>query len=199
MIIGDTKGHDDMCCHYNNHSGNICQMVRDCDIHQADGDDPDYPCMMVKQQPIDDIVTAAMLVVESQETGEIGTACHSCHEILQHLVHPVFFDIATDGSKYGIFGCLPWELLHLYSLGILKYLLHAVYNYQQVPPTLKDWYSCRCNQNQDCSSDDLSDTGDGDIPTTKPTINFKKLPKLFKKPEFEKECLSSATCIMVTE
>ena len=34
MIIGDTKGHDNMCCHYNNHSGNICRMVRDCDIHQ---------------------------------------------------------------------------------------------------------------------------------------------------------------------
>ena len=85
-------------------------------IHQADGDDPDYPCTMVKQQPIDDIVTAAMLVVESRETGEIGTTRHSCHEILQHLVHPVFFDIATDGSKYGIFGCLPWELLHLCSM-----------------------------------------------------------------------------------
>ena len=130
-------------------------MVHDCDIHQADGDDPDYPCMMVKQQPIDDIVTAAMLVVESWETGETGTAHHSCHEISQHLVHPVFFDITTDGSKYGIFGCLPWELLHLYSLGILKYSLHAVYNYCQVPPTLKDWYSHRCNQNQDCSSDNL--------------------------------------------
>ena len=67
-----------MCCHYNNHSGNICQMVCDCDIHQADGDDPDYPCMMVEQQPIDDIVTAAMLVVESQDIGAIGTARHSC-------------------------------------------------------------------------------------------------------------------------
>ena len=51
--------------HYNNHSRNICRMVRDCDIHQADGDDPDYPCTMVEQQPIDNIVTAAMLVVES--------------------------------------------------------------------------------------------------------------------------------------
>ena len=129
MIFGDTKGHDNMCCQYNNHSRNICQMVRDCDIHQADGDDPDYPCMMVEQQPIDEIVTAAMLVVKSRDIGAIGPARHSCREILQHLVHPVFFDTTTDGSKYGIFGCLPWELLHLYSLGILKYLLHAVYNY----------------------------------------------------------------------
>ena len=145
-----------------------------------------YPCMMVEQQPIDEIVTVAMLVVESQDIGAIGPACHSCREISRHLVCPVFFDIATDSSKYGIFGCLPWELLHLYSLGILKYLLHAVHNYRQVPPTLKDWYSHRCNHNQDCSSDDLSDTGDGDTPTTKPTVNFKKLPKLFKKPEFKK-------------
>ena len=175
-----------MCCHYNNHSGNICRIVRDCDIHQADGDDPDYPCMMVEQQPIDDIVTAAMPVVESQDIGAIGTVCHSCRDISQQLVCPVFFDIATDSSKYGIFCCLPWELIHLYSHGILKYLLHAVYNYQQVPPALKDWYSCRCNHNQDCSSDDLSDTGNGDTPTTKPTINFKKLPNLFKKPEFKK-------------
>ena len=52
MIIEDTKGHDDMCCDYNNHSRNICQLVHDCNICQADGDDPDYPCTMVKQQPI---------------------------------------------------------------------------------------------------------------------------------------------------
>ena len=64
-------------------------MVRDCDIHQADGDDPDYPCMMVEQQPIEDIVTAAMLVVESRDIGVIGTTRHSCREISQHLVHPV--------------------------------------------------------------------------------------------------------------
>ena len=55
-----------------------------------------------------------------------------------------------------------------------------------MPPTLKDWYSHRCNHNQDCSSDGLPDTGDGDTPTMKPTINFKKLPKLFKKPKFKK-------------
>ena len=36
MIIGDTKGHDKMCCHYNNHSRNICRMVCDCDrIHSV--------------------------------------------------------------------------------------------------------------------------------------------------------------------
>ena len=72
------------------------------------------------------------------------------------------------------------------TLGFLKYLFHAVYNYREVPPTLKNWYSGRCNQNQDCSSDDLSNTGNENIPTMKPTVNFKKLPKLFSKPKFEK-------------
>jgi len=27
MVIGDTKGHDDMCCHYNCHSSNIARML----------------------------------------------------------------------------------------------------------------------------------------------------------------------------
>ena len=65
MIIGDTKGHDDMCCHYNSNSGTICHLVCDGNIHQANQDDPNYPNTMVEQQPINDVVTAAMIVIKS--------------------------------------------------------------------------------------------------------------------------------------
>ena len=104
MIIGDTKGHDDMCCHYNSHSGTICCIVGECNIYQAYGNDPNCPCTMVEQQPIDDVVTAAMIVIESQKIGEIWK-CPG--ELLPNLTTPclpcpVFFDIPTDGSKYGI-------------------------------------------------------------------------------------------------
>ena len=69
MIIGDTKVQDNMCCHYNSHSGTICHMVCDCNIHQAVGNDPDFPCTMVEQQPINDGVTAVINVIESRVHG----------------------------------------------------------------------------------------------------------------------------------
>ena len=69
LIIGDTKGHDDMCGHYNSHSSNICCMVHDCDIPQSQGDNPFFQCQFVQQSVIEEIVTASVGVVDNQSTG----------------------------------------------------------------------------------------------------------------------------------
>jgi len=66
MVIGDTKGHDDMSSHYNAHSSNIARMVRDCNIPQECGDDPEFQCQFVHQADIEEIVNHAIQVVEER-------------------------------------------------------------------------------------------------------------------------------------
>jgi hypothetical protein len=146
MVIGDTKGHDDMCCHYNCHSSTIARMVHDCNIPQSSGDNPMFRCAFVEQASITEVVEAAMNAVDNRLVGQITDARNSCQNISQHLVRSVFWDIQGDGSKYGIFASLPWEMLHLFYLGIMKYMLHALFNYCVIPKPVRDWYWKRCKK-----------------------------------------------------
>jgi len=139
MVIGDTKGHDNMCCHYNSHSSIIAQMVRDCDIPQLFGDDPLFKCLFVHQDELEETVDTAIEVVDEGQHNEVGNACRSCKSISQHLVRSAYWDIPTGGCQYGIFASLPWEILHLFYLGIMKYLLHALYNFVEVPEPISNW------------------------------------------------------------
>jgi hypothetical protein len=148
MVIGDTKGHDDMCCHYNCHSSTISRMVRDCNIPQSEGDNPLFPCSFVEQASIERVVESAMNAVDNRLVGQITEARNNCQRVSQHLVRSVFWDIPGDGSKYGVFGSLPWEMLHLFYLGIMKYMLHALFNYRAVPKPVRDWYRKRCKNDE---------------------------------------------------
>jgi hypothetical protein len=71
MVIGDTKGHDDMCCHYNCHSSTIARMVRDCNIPQSLGDNPMFQCAFVEQASITEVVESAMNAVDNRLVGHI--------------------------------------------------------------------------------------------------------------------------------
>jgi Plavaka transposase len=161
LIIGDTKGHDDMCGHYNSHSSNICRMVRDCNIPQSTGDDPYFPCQFVSQSSIEKTVDATINIVDNRIVGKIEEARNKCRLISQHLLRPVYWDIPTGGDVHGIFACLPYEVLHLFYLGLMKYLLHALFNLREVPKSMSQWYSIRCSHSHpDLIVNDLSD---GDI------------------------------------
>jgi hypothetical protein len=125
LIIGDTKGHDDMCGHYNSHSSNISRMVRDCDIPQSIGDDPYFKCQFKNKSSIEEIVNATINVVDNRIVGKMMDAREDCRRISQNLGRPVYWDIPTGGCVHGVFACLPSKMLHLFYLGLMKYLLHA--------------------------------------------------------------------------
>jgi hypothetical protein len=186
-------------------------MVRDCDIPQSVGDDPYFKCQFVNKSSIEEIVNATINVVDNRIVGKIMDAREDCCRISQHLVRPVYWDIPTGGCVHGIFACLPYEILHLFYLGLMKYLLHALYNLREVPKIVTDWYSICCGRrryhtaindegNSEDSSNDGNEDNDSDIDSlfskshshagnkkdNRPTVGFKTLKKLFNKSEFEK-------------
>ena len=67
MIMGDTKGHEDMCCHFNSHSSNIKRMVRDCNVSQLCGDDVNHICEFTKQAEVRAIVLSSIEAVKKRD------------------------------------------------------------------------------------------------------------------------------------
>lgn len=133
FIIGDTKGHEDMCCHYNAQSSDLPRMLRDCDVPTSRGDDPDYDCQFNLKSDIEEIV------MEGIRQGDADTS----NSISQHLARPIYWDFRFGNDPHGIHGSLPYEILHLFYLGLLKYLLTSLFNFVHVPSRVKRWYTER--------------------------------------------------------
>lgn len=141
MTLSDTKGHDDGCCHYNSHSSNIARMDRDCTMPQSHSDNPLYPCDMILHERIEPTLDAAIHIVENRVPGQITAARESCQRISQHLVRSEYWGIPNGGCIHGISCSTPWEWLHFYLLGIMKYLLSALFNYVLIPPRPQEMVS----------------------------------------------------------
>jgi len=112
-------------------------MVRDCNIPQANGDDPSYDCTFVNEEEIQDIVKKGMAVVNREMPGSVETARESCKAVSQHLLCSAYWDIPNVLGPFGTFALFPWEMLHVYQIGFMKYLLHALYNYREVPTAMQ--------------------------------------------------------------
>ena len=59
---------------------------------------------------------------------------------LQHILHPIYYNFELGGGPHGIHGALPLEVLLVFHLGMLKYLLGSVYEFAVVLQAILDWY-----------------------------------------------------------
>ena len=143
MIIGDTKGQDAMCGHYASYSKNTARIVRDCNTSTSDADNVKFKCTYSLQSTIKNTVEKALSNIEDHG-GKLGINHNSCKGISQGLYISYYWRYDFGSEKHGVFGSLPYEVLHLVYLGLFKYLLEAIYNYRPVPNDLKEWYKLRC-------------------------------------------------------
>ena len=141
MIIGDTDGHDAMCCHYGGYSSNLQRMCRDCDVSYEDCDHPSYGCKVTKKSYVKTTIDRCLR--DLQEGSRYSAAKKRSQQISQHMMHSTYYRFAFGGNDEGIHGALPFEILHVYYLGVMKYLLEFIYRYSEVPLELKKWYDLR--------------------------------------------------------
>ena len=177
MIMGDTKGHEDMCCHFNSHSSNIKRMVRDCTVSQLCGDDVNHICEFTKQAEVRAIVLSSIEAVKKRDN--VTAARNAASDISQALVAPVYWKFDYGGCPHGIFGILPYEMLHLFFLGLMKYLLFVAFEYVIVPILMQRWYNERtCHGGADSFHENYK---------TRPSnVDGKKLHSVLDKSEFER-------------
>ncbi|MGH7974477.1 MAG: hypothetical protein ACREBR_03030 [bacterium] len=109
----------------------------------------------------------------------IRCPCHTegkkkAKSISQHLIEPTYWLFSFAGCPHGIHGSMPYEILHLFLLGIMKYILRSLFNHRSVPTELRNWYTARCARN-----------GNQGAVDKRPT-NISAGTSIFNKPEFER-------------
>ena len=110
VIIGDAKGNNSLCAHYNSsHSKHLC---RESDVLFEKTDNPHALCHQVTQQKIQ-----GMFVKGDRKEME----CLSFH-----LIENAFWNISFGANKYGIFQHCPPENLHSINEGLFTYLLKGL-------------------------------------------------------------------------
>ena len=86
-----------------------------------------------------DLVHDAMEAFDAGIYGTLGVSWQKLSSVSQLRVWPFFyFDFC--GCPHGILGSCPFECLHFYLLGLLKYLLEHVFEMLDLPADFLRWY-----------------------------------------------------------
>jgi hypothetical protein len=104
FIIGDTKGHDMLCCRMGSHNWTP-GLCRDCDMLTEFADDPSVPCTFLKQKDL------------SQKTVD------ELRDMSFYRVNNYPFDKLPFGaSPYGVNGATAIDIIHAILIGLMEYL-----------------------------------------------------------------------------
>ena len=128
IVIGDTVGHYHICGHYKCYSNRIARPIRSCFVSYDDLDNRLASCEIATMSGIYDVVEMCMSkIVRGRKKVKYREVAKN---LSQSLVKPVFCDVSFGGDPPGIFGATSFEVLHLLLLGLIKYTLKALYNYE---------------------------------------------------------------------
>jgi hypothetical protein len=119
FIIGDTKGHDVLCCRMGSHN-NTPGLCRDCNMTTQHADDPNVPCQFHKQRdlemlPENDLKALSFLRVQ----------------------HNAFQSISFGASPYGVHCAAAIDIIHSTLIGLMEYL-HNTFTDQLTGRQLKE-------------------------------------------------------------
>jgi Cobalamin biosynthesis protein CobT (nicotinate-mononucleotide:5, 6-dimethylbenzimidazole phosphoribosyltransferase) len=106
-IIGDTKGHDILCCRMGSHN-NTPALCRDCNMTTQNADNPDIPCKFHKQRDL------ALLPPDTLKTLSF-----------LHVENNAFKGIEFGASPYGINCATAIDIIHSVLIGLLEYLYNT--------------------------------------------------------------------------
>ena len=66
-----------------------------------------------------------------------------CRLISQNHIMTALFDHDFGGNREGVLGACPFEVLHQFQLGLLKYILTSLFHYRSVPCHFQEWLDKR--------------------------------------------------------
>jgi hypothetical protein len=104
FVIGDTKGHDILCCRMGSHN-NTPGLCRDCNMTTQNADNPDIPCKFHKQRDL------ALLPDNSLKSLSF-----------LRVEHNAFQDVCFGASPYGINCATAIDIIHSILIGLMEYL-----------------------------------------------------------------------------
>jgi hypothetical protein len=107
FIIGDTKGHDVLCCRMGSHN-KTPGLCRDCNMTTANADNPNISCQFLKQSDLAGL--------NSEELRKMS---------FLRVPDYVFNRLSFGVSPYGINGATAIDIIHSILIGIMEYLYNT--------------------------------------------------------------------------
>ena len=130
LIIGDTVGQDAICCHYQSYTNKIERPIRSCDTSRDNLNVTTGVCNEVNMDEIFDCIENCMSKIIRRR--KVSKYRQKAKDLSQNLVISAFREVSFGGDKTGVFGATPFEVLHCLLLGLMKYTLTGIFNYQVV-------------------------------------------------------------------
>ena len=131
FVIGDGKSSDMLCCRRATKSK--CRVSRYCVTPAHKLDDPTHVCEGITMEHLKNLVVTAN--DESTTAAERKKACSQLFDLSTHNVYNAFFDIDFGSNPFGIITAATPDLMHMFELGILKYILRIFID--TMPPRIR--------------------------------------------------------------
>ena len=131
FVVGDTEGHNDLCGHFNAHSNGICP-VRNCmcpplNLSSAMCEKCEQwieCCVCPPGGEIQMCIPCEPITLDDVKKCE-GDA-EKLRQISQRPIDNVFDHLPMGNILRGIFASCPFETLHVFDQGLLKYLCESL-------------------------------------------------------------------------
>ena len=162
LIVGDTSGHNDLCCHYQS-NGNTSMPMRMCKCGKDELDNTSHSCELITTEEIMNIKTKSADDIKAEFKKFSKHPIDSCFE----GDYPTPF----SDSIHGVYGSTPGDNLHMFASGIVRYAIDEFSNMLgpkksnlEVKKDLDNLYILMV--------DDSSRNSDRDIPRSTPRDGF---------------------------
>lgn len=119
FIVGDNKSADMIGLRY---GGKRTQrLTNGCDCHYKDSADPMHDCQWVKMSDLQELYRKA--TSESLSPAQRQRYVRALHRLSTHICDSAFYDVFFGENKFGICLATPVDMMHLFELGILTYVV----------------------------------------------------------------------------
>lgn len=129
FVIGDTKGHNDLCGSKQKSSG--CCPMRFCLCGPGDLDQVPLQCQAVTTELLENkrrLSAEERRAVRSGKKTEEEIIREHFDSICYRITDICFNRLPMGHPTRGIMGCTPFECLHVFDVGIIKYITEALYS-----------------------------------------------------------------------
>jgi hypothetical protein len=127
FIVGDIKEQNLMACHYGAFAANIKIILPVCDCSTAQVDILESQCNPTKKEEMDEIIDRCTASIKRSKHGRVKNSREELTSISKMGVVSAFTEFSLGNNPMSIYGYLPFEMLHAWLLGLLKYMLEGVF------------------------------------------------------------------------
>ena len=120
FVMGDSLSNTNLCSTFL--SSKAARICRFCDVNLKDSDRHDFHCSFIKLKHLKQVSSYFMKSNNLKEKEYLNLVAKS---ISMHISNNPWFDLDYGANEYGLLSATPTDMMHLFDLGIIKYVVEC--------------------------------------------------------------------------